>query len=82
MLYKTLVVYVAELLAVIKCASNTPWFDGRYYLCIIGKMTGEYYCCGVMLQGSVVEVQWEGNHLKNVYRLGHKGRVCILDIVW
>jgi hypothetical protein len=66
-------VYVAELLAAIKC---TLCFDGI----IVHYLENDrwmLHCCGVMLQGSVVEVQWEGNHQKNVYRLGHKGKVCI-----
>ena len=28
-----------------------------------------------MLQRSVVEVQWESKKHKNIYRLGHKGKV-------
>ena len=31
---------------------------------------------GVLIQRSVVEVQWESKQRRNIYRLGHRGKVC------
>ena len=30
---------------------------------------------GVLIQRSVVEVQWESKQRRNIYRLGHRGKV-------
>ena len=34
-----------------------------------------------LMQRSVVEVQWERKHRRNIYRLGHRGKVQSLPLV-
>ena len=42
-------------------------------------LLNQFFRC-FFLQRSVVEVQWKGSSKKNIYRLGHKGKVSFLVI--